>query len=319
MAKEPAPLISEGYMGHLSEIYDPALVKELCDHREVAISHRNGAVMAYSRINEGASVPALYIPGFTEGITAKAPFALELATDSVHPGIDVILPDQHRKGIDSNGQTKRGRAKKDATHSQALNYLAVLDAEVPSDEQVDIITHSYGSLIFQAMTRIAPERFRDTRAILLAPAGANAHETLPQLGWRFMLSMLSESRSLKDIQEHSKEMMKAGSRHLLSNPLRSWREIMDLSNDRLDYRQLMALGLGDLVIAAYGQDDLFSYRQIDSTMQEALEAGATYLTPVRIRPGISPVEGATHNDEQFNPSRVANAVKELLSYKEALI
>ncbi len=66
----------------------------------------DGESIEYVRLGEGRGDDTerfLYVPGFTEGVIAKAPFALEFAKQ----GYDVIVPDQHRKGIVRNEKGKK--------------------------------------------------------------------------------------------------------------------------------------------------------------------------------------------------------------------
>ena len=310
-------LISTEYAIRLFDQYDHQHVNDVLSVREaLLLKSGDTSGISYSRINEGDGIPTLYIPGFTEGITSKAPLALELASDVFEPGLDVIIPDQHRIGIDTNGFTKRGRAKKDATYSQALNYLEILKVEV-GDGPVNVITHSYGSLIFQAMAKIAKERdlgiFESVDVVMLSPAGFNDKDSSPRLGWRFLRSMISELKSTKEFPDQNNELMKAGIRILVANPRRSWSEIRALAREKVNPEELFATGVGSLAVMVFGQDKLFPQKVLDSKMKRAVDAGVSYMTPVSISNETSAVDGATHNDDQFNPRRVSNAVKQYLT------
>src|SRR5690349_19536763 len=90
------PKISENYQGLLLEHYPAQIVAGIADNWKYAdLQSPAGQSIPYVRLNEGASRPILYVPGFTEGIEAKAPFAADLASR----GYDVLLPGQNRKKI----------------------------------------------------------------------------------------------------------------------------------------------------------------------------------------------------------------------------
>lgn len=255
--------------------------------------------------------PILYVPGFTEGIVAKAPFAAEMH----NRGFDFILPGQNRRKL-----VKNALGKKDATAAQAENYLAVLDAEgLPDGQPVDVLPHSYGSLIFEAMLKMAPERFQGSRVIILAPGGSNEDETLPRLGGRFAKHMRSERKTRKYFGDNTGDMMKAGSKNMLANLPRSLREVRHLAHDRVDYEAMMQSGIASLMVLGYAEDVLFPHRVLEKTMQRT---GVPYATPYRSFPTSksSPAApetlrggtDASHNDEQFNSRRVGAAVAQLL-------
>jgi len=254
--------------------------------------------------------PTLYVPGFTESIVAKAAFAAELAEHRV----DVILPGQNRHKIlhDADG-------KKNATETQARNYLSVLKSANPNRVPVNVITHSYGSLIFDAMHRLAEQNeenwFDDSKVIMLAPAGTNEDETLPSLGKRFVRSFLGEAKTPKEFPDDSKDMMKAGMRVLRSNVPRAVREVVALAHQRVDYDRLLSSNIAMLAIAGYAEDELYSHQVLETTIggRNLLDKGLVYFTPISLEQPLATGRGASHNDEQFNPSRVAGAVAELLA------
>lgn len=356
MEQHTPHLLSDDLQRRMSHEFEPGHVMELANTRYVDVPFSDEQ-LAYGRVNEGQGVPTLFVPGFSEGVTSKAPFALELARpgDS-HDGLDIILPDQQRQGMHLSGQVnERGKPVNEATHTQALGYMAVLEREVENGP-VNIITHSYGSLVFQAMTKIAAERAETTgrnildgaNVVMLAPGGSYENESMPRLMGRFVKYVLSETVSHKAFPDQKNEQMKAGLRHIFKNFRRSWHEARALASERVDYPALMGSGIGSLAVMAYAEDKLFSYKQLDESMEQAIEAGATYMTPVHFDPELTAkltgiadeaverlrakgvesdrtkfmtkkisVLGATHNDEQFNPKRVAGAVKQHLGLVQA--
>ena len=310
--KEVVSHLSATYTDRLAEHYPDAIVSQLNQEwREAALLDQAGQTIEYVRINEGAgSKPVLYIPGFTEGIVAKAPFAVDLASR----GLDVILPDQNRTSIIRNQV-----GKKDATYTQAANYLAVLEAEglLSETNSVDTVTHSYGSLIFDEMIKIAKSKnldcFDDSKVIMLAPAGLNDRESRIKLGSRFLKLNITEGRTPKDIGDDDGEMLKAGTANFRANMSRAVRECLELATRHIDEFNLMGSGIGSLAIVGYAEDVLFPSSLLESAVERLVNDGATWLNPVDLATN-PPRSGryATHNDEQFNPSRVAGSVAELL-------
>ncbi len=356
MEQHTPHLLSDGLQRRMAHEFEPGHVMELANTRYVDVPFSDEQ-LAYGRVNEGQGVPTLFVPGFSEGVTSKAPFALELARHGdTQNGLDIILPDQQRQGMHLSGRVnEHGKPVNEATHTQALGYMAVLEKEVENGP-VNIITHSYGSLVFQAMAKIAAERAETTgrnildgaNVVMLAPGGSYENESMPRLMGRFVKYVLSETVSHKAFPDQKNEQMKAGLRHIFKNFRRSWHEARALASERVDYEALMGSGIGSLAVMAYGKDKLFSNKQLDPTMQRAIDAGVTYMTPVHFEPEVVAkareeaekaaarqrakgrdadagtfmppklsIMGATHNDEQFNPKRVAGAVKQHLGLTQA--
>ncbi len=285
--------------------------------RYAPLEQQPGEKLPYVRLGQYPIVPGaqtrpiMYIPGFTEGIVAKAPFALAMADR----GADIIVPDQNRKKI-----LKDAASKKSAVYSQAVNYMAVIEAEQLTHTPIDVVPHSFGAKIFDRMITEAKERkwtcFDGTNAIFLAPGNSDSSKGILRLGARFAANMISETvKKPRDVPDEHGEMLKAGSKNLLTNLPRAWREIMELAYRRIDYDKLMKSGIGSVAVLGYADDRLFPHRVLAKPMAEALSHGAAYATPYSLREADGRLRGgddATHNDEQFNPERVANAVSQLL-------
>lgn len=316
--KEIAPFdprhLSPEYETSLRANYSDEIVKSLTyDWQFALLPEQPGEVMPYVRLNEGAGAkPLIYIPGFTEGIVAKAPFAAELAT----LGHDVILPDQNRKKLLKDDAT----GKKSATYNQAVNFLAVLKAE--SAEAVDVVTHSYGSLIFDAMVELAEREnldlFKKANVIMLAPAGFS-HETMPKLVKRLLASMQSEGKKYpKEI--NADDMLKAGVKTVMANVPRALREGGDLKQRSVGYHQLLDGRVASLNLLSYATDKLYPEALIQDQVTQAVEAGASWAVPISQRnvvDGAGSKPHATHNDEQFNPYRAAASVDQILRLERA--
>lgn len=310
-------LFSESYANRLLEAYPSEVVNQLTDPeaiRSADLPHQDGETIEYVRLNAGEGRPIVYVPGFTEGIVAKAPFAADMASR----GFDITLPDQNRKAVLKDAVTGR----RGAAYSQAKNYLSVMhDAEL-TEGGVDFVAHSYGALILNKMMAVEPESFEDSRVVMLAPAGFS-NENPVGLGYRFAKMLLSERTSEKTFPDTDGEMFAAGSGHLKANVPRALYETLDLTKQTVDYEQILdATGrtegfAGRLAVVSYVQDKLYSQEALGPIMQKVVAAGGSWSVPVSLGYGRHSaegvdIEGATHNDEQFNPSRVAGAVEQLL-------
>ncbi len=300
---------SEPYADRLAAVYPYEIVKQITDPgaiRYAELPHQPGEVLPYIRVNEGRSGrPLVFIPGFVEGVLAKAPFAADLASR----GFDVVLPDQNRAVILKNSSDIR----KGGAYSQAMNYLAVLEAENLRGG-IDFAAHSYGCLILGKMAEIKPEAFDDSVAVLLAPAGLS-HESRAELSTRFNMMLGSELSSKKDFPDENGEMSKAGNGHFQANVARAVRETVDLAKQQVDHINLLRLTAGRLAVVSYAEDQLYPQDVLYPRMQEVVRAGGSWSVPVAFREtdGVLRLDtGATHNDEQFNPSRVGAAVAQIL-------
>lgn len=277
--------------------------------------------------------PVIYVPGFTEGIVAKASFAATLA----HTGHEVILPDQNRKGLLKDALNKRS-----ATYTQAAHVMSVLENEglLRPNGRVDVVTHSYGSLIFEEMYKIAGRRsqnvFNDSEVIMLAPAGMNGREHVLSLGYRFLRMIHAEAKTHKDFDDERGEMFAAGRRHALANLPRAVREGFELAKRRVGLGYLLEGSIGRLTVMSYAEDNLFPDKLAEKRLlpyladmlsddpgQKLQWAMPISTKEIATTPGSrkAPTKNgkelrlgtdASHNDEQFNPDRVANAVSQVL-------
>jgi pimeloyl-ACP methyl ester carboxylesterase len=310
------------------EVYDQLtgqfgtdIANQLNERRFAPLLHQNGHEVPYVRVfppidvDDKLDKPVLYVPGFTEGEVAKAPFAAALA----QRGVTVLLPGQNRAKIVQDAVTG-----KNATFAQARTMMSVIKHEGLADGGFDVVTHSYGSLIFGAMTAVADyeglRTFEGARVIALAPAGMNPRENPLRLGLRFARSNLAESRlEEQEFRDVDGSMLKAGIANFSANILRGWNEVRELYRNRLNIQDMFTSAkIGSLAVVAYAHDATFPYKVIDRTVGEALDKGlpVSYLTPYASEPNFNGVimgrRESTHNDEQFQPTRVANTVMQLL-------
>lgn len=222
----------------------------------------------------------------------------------------MVLPDQHREGIIKNPKT----GKRDATYNQAVNYLAVIEAE--GIESADFVTHSYGSLILDEMFRIAEEKglkiFEDSKVAMLAPAGFNETENIASLGFRFVKSLSTEPKKGSKHFPDQPAMMKAGMGNFMANIPRTGLEAWELTKRDVGYFQMVRkLGRGSIFLFPYAADVLMPQEKLYSGMEKAVEGGVPASMPIGPEYDGKQAFDATHNDEQFNPPRVASAVAQV--------
>lgn len=271
--------------------------------------------------NDEQKKKIFYVPGFSEGPEGKAPFGIEMAKR----GYQVLIPGQNRQAVLEDATNKLN-----ASYTQALDYLAVIEHEGLMHESLDVVTHSYGTMVFEHMVRVAEERgwtcFDEAKVAMLAPAGTNDKENMAKLGWRFGRSMLSEVASGKDFPDPDGTMMKASIKNLAANIPRTAREMFHLFREKVDYEYLAKESkLGRMAIFSFAKDRLYPFRAQKKILQKIGELGIGVSAPVsyqqdnrrfrlfnrakKIRGG----DGATHNDDSFNPGRVAGAVDQFLN------
>ena len=309
-------MLSPGYR-HALEVQYPHFTAQCDDIRYAPLPSDTDAI-PYLRVGPDTppargSRPVLYVPGFTEGIVAKLPFAAELASR----GVNVMLPDQSRAGI-----LRDATSKKSATFTQASHMMAILENERLTKEpgSVDVVTHSYGSLVFDTMRVIAEARgqqcFDDSEVIMLAPAGLNPRESTFSLATRFTQMLLDETRTIKQFDDPNGEMFRAGLGHAVANVPRAVRECLELATRKVDLdgpRGMLRSNIGHVTVLSFVDDVLFSDKIIEPTLNPILNSDAeaahklSWAAPVSLSEH-GRMAGATHNDDQYHPLRVGRAV-----------
>lgn len=318
---------NEEYRYSLSRAYPVSIVDQIADTENwhhAPIPGCDGESVPYVRVvppqpREGAA-PMLYVPGFGEGIINKASTAAELATR----GYEVVLPGQNRRSL-SRAETD----SRSPTDFQADNYLAVLDHADLRDRAPTILARSYGALVFDAMSQIALEKgeepFINSNVFLLAPAGMNRRENFGRLarGWISMLRSETKKEQ-QDFPDVGGVTGKASMAVLLANKRRTMREVGSLIRETIEPE--LPKRVGRLVIFSYAEDKLYPGEHHEDHAYALMEHGAVWATPISLdtfddgkRYGhtkamaIRGGRGAVHDDEQFNPSRVAGAVEQFLN------
>jgi pimeloyl-ACP methyl ester carboxylesterase len=289
---------------------DEELVRPFDNWSLADLPLQNGETVPYVRTGSG-SKPIISVPGFTEGILNKAPLAVDLA----RRGHEVIVCGQNRTQVQRNAE-----GKIDVTLSQAENVLAILRAEGLDTEpgSVDIMAHSYGALVFGTMHKLAETRklpcFQGSTVVLLDPAGTIHYESLPRLGWGFVRNIVSETKSQKAFPDPTGFAFKAGVGYALANKSRTVREIWEISCRRIDYERLLHSDIGKLAIVSFAESSVFPAKSQRKTIERLFDlpeptVSLGWTVPIsHERSG----KGATHNDDQFNPSRVGGAIAQLL-------
>lgn len=281
----------------------------------IPLEAQPGQTVSLLEVQSDVSAPGerklFFVPGFGEDVINKASFAAGLALE----GVELSMPGQNRKGV-----LKNEAGKRDATYTQARNYLTALEAAA-GDEPVNIVTHSYGSLVLDEMIRQDPERFKGVNVVMLAPSGSIEDQGLLSLGMQWLRMLRSEMDPKRRMEFPDKKGYtgRASLRTLLKNPMRTFLEVKDLHKRKVDYARI-AKAVGSLTVLTYGRDAMYPEDEMSPTLTAAVEAGYTaWATPVALDKVLSGEmtrgdDGAVHDDEQYNPSRVARAVRQILGY-----
>lgn len=333
--------------------FDQDHIRQAKETRTVDLPYGEGLQLQYSRINEDNGALTFYANGFLEGRIAKTPAALALAeTNASGPGLDVVYTDNQRKGtIDPSGkETPRDALRAQALgllsvmraetrDGQPVNVLGHSMGSLVVQEAVRIAKEEGSDLFNQA------------NIVLLAPAGLYKQENMPRLMGRFARLVLgSELVSKKDFKDPKGVMIKAGIRNAFANVRKYWAEARAVGRERIDIKEMLAAGIGSLAVVTYGKDTLYGDKHHESVTEAFDDARVSWLTPIsadspeiekrksktqkildrmdasgrqysdeqkqlvrRMLMKKATVRGATHNDEQFNPRRVADAIKQHLN------
>lgn len=247
------------------------------------VSHRLGfsdATLEYLELKGGAtSNPILLIPGFTEGKVSLHGFASQLCSQG---DTTVLLPDQYQR------RDKKILSPGHAVRNQAEYLLAVIAERKLQHTPLDVIAHSFGTIIFDAMSKMAAERgwtcFQSelgAGAVFIAPAGSNPKESRHGLGRRFGIFVATESKIGWD-----PDALKAGPQNVKSDPLKYAGEALAVSSPQnlIDYSQLAANGVRPHIVV-YSNESVYPHELISDTIGVALEAGdiESYSSPLDSR------------------------------------
>lgn len=268
MSTESAPLIPEKQKDHVNESV----------HR---LGFRDGTLEYLELQGSPDNNPIVLIPGFTEGKVSLHGFATELCTQG---DATVLLPDQYER-------RKKGLLiKEQAVHNQAKVLLAMIADRGLEHVPVDVVAHSFGSIIFDDMARQADELgwtcFEGelgSSVVFLAPAGTNPEETRHSLAKRFGGFVATESKTGWD-----KAALDAGPENVKKDPLKYVGEALAVSSREfvIDYGRLSKIGVRPHVVV-YSNESVYPHELVGDTVGAALEAGhiETYSSPLDSRKG----------------------------------
>lgn len=298
--------LSHGYYQRLAERFGGDSADELNGNgwSTLASSFDDDRTVTYVQVGKPKRGDVHIVGGLTEGVINQAPFLAALA----NKGYRVTMADHGARGLLRDPYTGR----RSALFTRAADSLDIL-RQHPAKA---VVTHSMGSLVLSKMaTHVINEDegiLTNVQGVLLAPAGMYDAETLTSIAPRFMSKLGDESGSRVktfSFPDTEGDMLKAGTRNLLSTPLRSVREVQELVRDRVIVDQLRAGGMTRLAVLGFGQDPLFPDRVIGD---RAMADGLLYSVPIAgaalLGEGARGDTNATHDDGQFYPERVAGAV-----------
>lgn len=264
-------------------------------------------------LHQSVADTIFYVNGWIEGPINKLPFAAELARQ----GAQVVLPDAVRKGY-----VKDHMNPKDPVDTQAQDMLDIIRHEADG-ERVTLLAHSMGALVANRMVMMDPERFADASLIMLAPAGTSPEERYGSLGVRWLRFMREATR--KQLPEQFPDptgvKVRASQARIMADLPRSYRELLNLKGEYINYHRL-AERVGRIAIMPYAEDPLYPQAFLEPTFARLLTnnppQNLSIMTPVTFelhdkktgKPLIG--SGASHADEEVNPTRVASAVIDYL-------
>lgn len=283
--------------------------------RQTVLPHYGPEIyQQYVRLGEQLPTekPVIAVLPFTGDTVNNAPFIAALAEQQ----LNVIALDQNVR----KNAVRDWDGRLNATFTQALGNLEVISAEGLTRTPLNVVTESWGSLVFQEMVEEAQSRgwtcFDEAAVVLVAPAGSNENEKWSDFAKRLNAKNASEGKSLQkiaDIPDSHGRMLKAGLKIMSKNPIRTVQEVFELRYEKVDYESLVKK-VGSLLVAANAQDELFTYNTLDSTLERAVNAGVGYVTPFD---SVNPMRAtgerlgaqyAVHDDGQFFPRRTAQLV-----------
>ncbi len=194
------------------------------------------------------------------------------------------------------------------------------------DNPVNVVTHSYGALVFAEMQRIATERgwtcFVDTDVVMTAPAGFKDNEQYLPFLRRFLQQSGIEKNSSKAFPDQDKVIEKASHESLLANLGRSALEVREVMNKCVDLKTIHELGSRSITVLGFAEDALYGHQELADELQKYIGTEAVYDIPVSYANPYSLDEteagvlygkdDSTHGDDTHNPRRVMMAVSQIL-------
>lgn len=306
---------SPEFRGRLEQEYGPDIATQLDDWHQTPLLHAPTEHINY--VTLGAELPdtnkrhVLYIGGHLAGIVAGSAFGGEMAKR----GFNVTIPDQQR------GEMATRYIFPNPTYTQALNVAAAIEHAGMSQEGIDFITHSYGSLILNVLRGIAEQRdwkiFRDAHIAMLSPAGVRREETV----WAFLQRYKTFRQAGKPVTApdswytHLKEINEAGGVFDLTNPRRAKWEGLHIVSKRVNFKKLFASGVADIGVFLHADDRLYPPEIFTNTIERNKLSNLTFTV---VRGEVPEGEDApryevSHSDQQIHPKNDAAAVTRFLT------
>lgn len=187
----------------------------------------------------------------------------------------MVFPDQ--PVLDKKTKTKP-KPKLSIVDHHAEALLAILNAEALSDQSVDVITHSFGSLVLARAADLAKERGlkcfdekEGSHTIFVAPAGTNEKENLFTLGYRWGRFIVREANPLpignfytKEL-DPSGEMLKAGQKNANADKVKTLKEVGSVIKKEKMYKRLGEAGVRPYIIG-FSNDVLMPHHRRESSI-----------------------------------------------------
>lgn len=307
---------------HSAENKKPAQYDLTAEYKGGSVDYT--VIEGYSENN-----PALIIPGFTEGRFVLDSFAQSLNNQGDRT---VIFPDQP--------QIDKRKTKLSIIDQHAEALLAIVEKEGLGQIPLDIITHSFGSLVAVRAAELAKDKGvtsfdhnEGSNAIFITPAGSNDKENLLFLGGRWVIFLKNGMAYGKEL-DPTGEMMKAGVKNFNKNLSKTIKETIALGKKSTIYENLGEVGLRPFVFG-YASDDMYPHKVIKSIIKEGGEALDGYGVPIdtggvgagtfeefKEKTGLAGknakkawahhYRNAGHNDLLFHPERTVKAILQVI-------
>ena len=295
-----------------------------------------GGFIEYSTVGDEHEEhnPVLIVPGFTGGRQVLEKFAVTLSSQGERK---VIYPAQPTLDV----KLQEGLPIVDH-HAMAL--LEVIDAEGLRRRSVDIITHSFGSIVAVRMAELAKvmgmmsfDSEKGSHSVFISPAGSNDKENLVYLGGRWASfigrSYIESFLSGKEL-DPTGAMTKAGVKNFTKDKVKTAKEVNSLSKKSSIYENLGNIGIKPFVLG-YSNDYMFPDRVVKTAIKSNgsnLEGyampidtggiGAASFSEFKAKTGLTGKEArkswthhyrnAGHNDFQFHPERTVAAILQVI-------
>jgi pimeloyl-ACP methyl ester carboxylesterase len=317
MMTERTAHFSEEFTARLAQDFGQRTAVQLNQWQSAPLSYAENEQISYVRLGSydtAEQPPVIYVNGINAGIVAGAPFVGQMASR----GFDMLLADQNRARVAHQRYTRR-----DATHVEAEALAAIISQENLENTPLSVITHSYGSLVFQALHGIAAANswtcFQGSKVAMLAPAGTIKHDSPGKFLQRYrkLLHTPPTTQFPDGYQDFRSEMSRAGETFIRANKKRAFSENFASVFKKVSIQRMLRAGVSEFMVYIYAEDELYSEHAFEDTIKDNDIEGLSFSSPVstqRFDHSIRSGQGAGHSDQQINPARTAGAVAEFLRH-----